>query len=129
MTIHDIAIRVDKHDSKNVKVLLKSLNERAIKYIWFKEKKKKSGLLHYHGRLHIESDILLVSYEHKLRRELRAFYAGSKMSNPYRFLELRPVTTDEGKGDGYHTYSTSQFILCGAKSVIVFTCYREIFLA
>ena len=91
MTIHDIAIRIDRHDSKNTKQFLKSLNDRAIKYIWFKEKKKKSGLLHYHGRLHIDSNILLESYEKKLRRELRAFYAGSKMINPWWIGKIESV--------------------------------------
>ena len=83
MTIHDIAIRIDKHVNKDTKQFLKDLNNRAIKYIWFKEKKKKSGLLHYHGRLHIDSDIELESYEKKLRRDLSKFYKNSKMINPW----------------------------------------------
>ena len=91
MTIHDIAIRIDKHVNKDTKQFLKDLNNRAIKYIWFKEKKKKSGLLHYHGRLHIDSDIELESYEKKLRRDLSKFYKNSKMINPWWVGKIQSV--------------------------------------
>ena len=91
MTIHDIAIRIDKHCSKNTKQFLKDLNNGAIKYIWFKEKKKKSGLVHYHGRLHIDSNIALESCEKKLRRDLQKFYKNSKMVNPWWVGKIESV--------------------------------------
>lgn len=91
MTIHDIAIRIDKHVSKDTKQFLKDLNNRSIKYIWFKEKKKKSGIVHYHGRLHIDSNIALESYEKKLRRDLERFYKNSKMANPWWVGKIKSV--------------------------------------
>ena len=91
MTIHDIAIRIDKHLSKDTKQFLKNLNKQSIKYIWFKEKKKKSGMIHYHGRLHIETNTLLSSCEKKLRRDLEAFYKNSKMINPWWVGKIKSV--------------------------------------
>lgn len=81
MTIHDIAIRVDK--THGYKRFLNGLNKTCCKFIWFKEHKKKSGLTHYHGRLHITSKLKYGTYCKYLRTKLSQFYEGQKMINPW----------------------------------------------
>lgn len=89
MCIHHIAIRVDKHKTKNVKQIISDLNNtidvpvvKIVKYVWFKEKKKKSKLTHYHGQLHIDDKRKTNTVKKKLREYLQKFYKLSKMVNP-----------------------------------------------
>lgn len=87
MVVYELAIRVD--DFNRVGKLLEELTKMSVASLWFKELKKKSKMVHYHGRLHIKSNLKMESVKKTFRSLLRNTYSKLKMVNPWWVADIK----------------------------------------
>lgn len=87
MVVYELGIRVD--DFNRVDKLLEELTKMSVASIWFKELKKKSKMVHYHGRLHIKSNLKMESVKKSFRSLLRTRYSKLKMVNPWWVADIK----------------------------------------